>query len=342
VSVPATAAPDVSVVIVHLGRSTLLRDCLRTLQDSLGRLATETIVVDNLSGAADVEEIAATHPGTRVLRLSERVGYGAATNRGIAESRGRFVLWCNNDLLFRARAVDRLVEFLDAHPEYGAACPRLLNPDGTFQPCFSLLHMTPLPLAVERLMLSRVLPRWDLGRHLIGHELAERDVAVAGGACSLLRRSALDAIGGVDERFFLYSEEYDLSRRLWDAGWRVRYLPSAEVVHLGSQTTVKAPGPGTYRFMVQAWRSHFAYLRKHHGAVAEWAYGVLFAATAVPRWAAARAVAAVAGVRGDARRAAAWDARARLHAYSARMALSAERREAASLASYPPTRGASR
>jgi GT2 family glycosyltransferase len=337
---PTPQGPDVSVVIVHVGPSALLRGCLRTLYDTVNQVSFETVVVDNLSGDGEIDAVVGSYPLARLVRLRERVGYGAATNRGIVASHGRYVLWCNNDLLFRTGALDRLVQFLDAHPDYGAVTPRLLNADGSFQPCFSLLHLTPLPLVVERLGLSRVLPQWDLGRHLTGREGQARDIAVAGGACSLIRRSALDSIGNtIDERFFLYAEEYDLSRRLSNAGWRRRYLPSAEVVHLRSQTTVRAESTATqsFVFVVQSWRSRFAYLRKHYGPAVEWAFGVLFAVTAVPRWAAARAGALVARVYGDRARARSLAERARLHAYSARMALRAERHEATRLPAYPPT-----
>jgi GT2 family glycosyltransferase len=332
------SAPAVSVVIVHLGSTALLRDCLATLHATTRRVAFETIVVDNVSAAADLDDALAPYPGARLVRLAERRGYAGAANAGIAESRGQYVLWCNNDLLFRDGAVETLARFLDAEPSYGVASPRLLNPDGTFQPCFSLLDLAPAPLVLERFGAGRLLPGLDLHRHWRGHECEPRDVAVAAGACCLIRRSALDAIGGLDAEFFLYAEEFDLCRRARDAGWRVRYLPDAVVVHVGSQTTVRAPDAVAYRFVVQAWRSHFAYLRKHHGAGAERTFAAVFAATAIPRWLAARVRGGVATLRGDADAARAARERARLHAYSLRMALGAERHEAARLVTYPPAR----
>jgi len=283
--------------------------------------------------------VVAQYPNARVVRTEERRGYGAATNLGVAESRGRYVLWCNNDLLFQPGAVDHLRSFLDTAPRYAEASPKLLNADGSFQPSFSLLNISLLPLAVQRLGLSRVLTHWDLDRHWQGHENVEQDVAVSCGACVLIRRAAFDAVGGIDERFFLYAEEFDLSHRFWKAGWRVRYLPESRIVHLGSQTTVKAEtDASTHRFMIQAWRSHFAYLRKHYGAAAELAHGGLFAATALPRWAAARVGALAARATGDLRRTAELEDRARLHAYGARMALGAQRHDAARLPVYPSTR----
>ncbi|HZF67863.1 MAG TPA: glycosyltransferase family 2 protein [Gemmatirosa sp.] len=328
--------PAVSVVIVHLGSTALLRDCLATLHATTHGVRFETVVVDNVSGAQDLEAVLAPYPDARLVRLAERRGYAGAANAGIAESRGRYVLWCNNDLLFQEGAVETLAHFLDVEPTYGVASPRLLNPDGTFQPCFSLLDLAPTPLVLERMGAGRLLPGLDLHRHWRGHERAPRDVAVAAGACCLIRRSALDAIGGLDAAFFLYAEEFDLCRRVRDAGWRVRYLPDAVVVHVGSQTTVRAPDAVTYRFVVQAWRSHFAYLRKHHGAAAEGTFAAVFAATAVPRWLAARVRGGVAALRGDADGARLARERARLHAYSLRMALGAERHEAARLVTYPP------
>ena len=332
----------VSVLIIHVGRTALLEGCLASLNATTGRLDVELVVVDNRSAAPDeVAAVVAGQPRAHLVRLTERVGYGAATNAGLRQCSGRYVLWCNNDLVFRDGAVARLAAFLDGAPAYAVASPKLLNPDGTVQYCFALRHISVAPLVVERLGLSAILPSLDMDRHWRGYEHEARDVAVGAGACCLIRRSALDAIGGtIDAGFYMYAEEYDLCHRFWKAGWRVRYLPEATVEHLGSQSSHAAPGASKFPFAVQGWRSKFRYLRKHYGAGAELAYAAAFAAGGAGRTAITSVMAAACRLAGRQAQADELWARVRLHAYLTGMALRRERRAAERLPSWPPPAGA--
>lgn len=338
---PWTGVVDVSAVIIHVRGFAQLANCLSTLYESLRGVSVEALVVDNVSDTAGLEELVAGYPNAKLVRLKQRLGYAASTNCGIAASTGRHILWCNDDLLFHPGAVDRMASFLDLNPDYGAAGPKLLNPDGTFQPSFSLVHISLPSLIAERLNLQGVLPsKWSPWRSALGRGDADRDIAVGGGACMLIRRTALDAIGGgVDERFFMYAEEFDLSYRLQKAGWKIRYLSSAMVVHLGNQTAGASPAGGQtahHRWIIQSWRSRFAYLRKHSGPAAEAAYAAVFAATALLRAAILRARALVALGRRDDEATIALRGRARLHAYAARMAMTARRADADQPPDYPP------
>lgn len=274
--------PLVSVVVVHLGGLNLLGNFLASLYRSQSIEQVETIVVDNASETPGVEKLVERYSGIRLVRLCDRKGYSAATNAGIGASSGKYILWCNNDLVFAKDAVQMLTGFLESHPDYGVAGPRLLNPDGSYQPSFSMIHIDPLSLILERLCLSALFPSRVIERNSYGHETVEQDVAVVTGACMLIRKEALREIGDeLDERFYLYSEEFDLCHSLSKAGWKARYLPSSRVTHFGGQTTTKT---GRWRlFMVQRWRSNYAYIRKHYG---EWNENVLAGfviVTAVPR-----------------------------------------------------------
>ena len=273
----------ISAVIVQVGDAELLRACLATLGDAVDSGRLEIVVVDNASGASNLEEVVAPYPKTRIVLLERRCGYSAATNAGIRASRGEYLLWCNNDLLFRPGSVDLLAGFLHGHPEYGAVGPKLLNSDGSYQPSFSLLDIGLWTLLPAVLGIERMLPRWDIATHTVGRSGSPRDVAVVPGACALIRRAALDGVGGIlDERFFLYTEEYDLSRSLRRAGWHLRYLPDSEVVHLGGQTTVATDR--RWVMEAQAWRSRLAYVRKHQGPFAESALAGCLLAGFGARW----------------------------------------------------------
>ena len=274
--------PLVSAVIIHSGKPQFLKGCLDSLLSAKGSENIEAIVVDNCSQTPDLEELIALYRNVRLVHLAKRSGYPTSTNAGIRVSTGKYLLWCNDDLVFDASAVQLLADFLESHPDYGAAAPRLLNPDGSYQPSFSLIHISLVPLILERLYLSRLFPSQVIALNSNGREMIEQDVAVGTGACLLIRREALKQIGdGIDERFFIYSEEFDLCHCLFKAGWKVRYLPSACVTHFGGQTTTKTERSRI--FMVQSWRSNYAYIRKHYGDLAETVLAFFVVVTAVPR-----------------------------------------------------------
>ena len=273
--------PLVSVVVVHLGARDLLENLLARLFRSNSIEQVETIVVDNASETPGLEKLVDSYSGIRLVRLSHRKGYSAATNAGIAASVGKYILWCNNDLVFEPDMVERLVGFMEAHPNYAVAGPQLINLDGSYQPSFSLLDINLRLLIMERIGLAALKPNWDIKGHQKGHEVTPQDVAVAAGACCLLRRAALEQVGGLDERFFLYAEEFDVCYRLRRAGWRIRYLPQARAMHLGGQTTTKTVRH--FIFMVQSWRSNFAYIRKHYGSGSECILSIAVAGGALAR-----------------------------------------------------------
>lgn len=279
---PQLQNPLVSAVVIHVGNPQFLKGCLESLSCAESFEHIEVIVVDNYSQTPDLEELTAGFRNVRLVRLSKRSGYPASTNAGIRASVGKYVLWCNDDLVFEKTAVHNLTGFLESHPDYGIAAPRLLNPDGSYQPSFSLIHIDPLSLILERLYLSALFPSRVIARNSYGRENVEQDVAAGTGACLLIRREALKQIGDcIDERFFLYSEEFDLCHSLSKAGWKARYLPYARVTHFGGQTTTKTD---RWRiFMIQHWRSNYAYIRKHYGDWAEKALAFFVVVTAVPR-----------------------------------------------------------
>ena len=335
-TLPPKPVVEVSAVIIHTSGFQHLQDCLATFFASLQGVAAEAVVVDNRSDTPGLAELVARYPGARLVPLPERVGYPAASNAGVRQCKGRYVLWCNDDLLFDPGAVDLLAKYLDHHSDYAVAQAKLLNPDRTFQPCFTLTHISLATLLIERLNLTNIVPSgWSVVRSWEGFQDQERDIAVGGGACMMIRRDALDSVGGFDERFFLYTEEFDVCYRLEQAGWRLRYLPQATIVHLGSQSTKSETltRPTHLRWVLQGWRSRFAYLRKNSGVAAEAIYAAVFVATALPRVVITRAAEFLARARGQQERAEAKRAYAHLHGFAAREALTRRRYDSARLPS---------
>src|SRR5262249_4968822 len=238
----------------------LLGDCLRSTAETAGDLACETIVVDNASTDGSAPMVRRYFPGVRLIRSSENRGFAGANNLGIAASRGRHVLLLNSDAVLLPGTARAMVDFLDAHPGAGMVGARLLNPDGSFQYSYADFPS----LRSELLLLTRLAsmvhtptyPSYPLER-----SAQERSVDWVSGACLMARRATIDAIGPLDESYFMYTEETDWCYRARRGGWSVHYLPQASVVHWVGQSSAAAPA----RRRRQVYRSKRLFLRKHVG-----------------------------------------------------------------------------
>jgi GT2 family glycosyltransferase len=257
--------PDVSVVTVSHNVRDLVAACLRSLADEQARggLAVEVLLCDSASDDGTVEHVAAGFPWARVLPSRRNLGFTGGNNRGLRLVRGRNVLLLNPDTELRPGALTALASYLDAHPDVAAVGPRLLWGDGSTQP-----SRRRFPGRLTGFVESTVLQRWlggaaPLRRYYMADvpDDREHDVDWLVGACLMLRARALREVGLFDERFFMYSEEVDLCRRLKAAGWRVVYLPSATVVHHEGKSSEQNLTARDLRFH----ESRFLYYAKHHG-----------------------------------------------------------------------------
>lgn len=224
---------DVSVVVVSYNVRELVCRCLDSIDAATYGLTVEQVVVDNASTDGSVELIETRHPDVRLIASDRNLGFGAANNLGFRQVRGRFVLLLNPDAELRPGALETLVAFLDRHPDVGVVGPRLRFPDGSVQPSRRRFP-TLATLLIESAAPSRWWDGWPALRRFYVADRPDdqtQDVDWLVGAALLIRREALEGIGGFDERFFMYSEELDLARRIRERGWRLVYHPAAEVVH---------------------------------------------------------------------------------------------------------------
>lgn len=258
--------PDVSIIVVSHNSHVDLLANLPAVAD----LPDELIIVDNASSdgsAALVRELA---PRARVLELDRNVGFGAANNEGMTIGSGRYFLLLNPDARPLGDAIERLVAFADAHPEVGVAGPKLVNPDGSLQRSIlgyptALWRGTPPRRRAPRLSLFFFARRWfprRAGRlteeqHKTRRPLRDEWLK---GAVLLLRREAVDDVGGFDPAFFLYNEEIDLCYRMREAGWSIELVPEATFVHAGGAAARSSQY--AYRDLL---RGHLRLLAKHRG-----------------------------------------------------------------------------
>lgn len=254
-----------SIIIVNYKTKGLLKQCLRGGLDAGLPFATEFIVVDNASHDGSVEMLRSEFPNVTCVASEVNTGFGAGANLGFKVSKGEYVMVLNPDIAIFRGAIERMVQWLDQHPAVGLVGPRLINPDGTVQqscyrfPSFwiPVLRRTPLgrfPNGRE-LLRAYLMSDWDHNNN--------REVGWILGACLLLRRSLAEKIGLFDERFFLYFEDVDFCRRVWQSGLSVYYLAEAELVHYHQRLSAENPGiAGLFsyptRVHISSWMKYMA------------------------------------------------------------------------------------
>lgn len=230
---PWSATPVVSVIVVTHNHAAPLGDCLASVVRAATELPTELIVVDNRSDDASAR-LAAACPGVRLHVNTARRGYAANNNVGMALARGRYLLVLNPDTIVQPGALPALVAFMDAHPRVGLCGPLLTYPDGRPQPS-ARRFPTPAVALARRSPWRRFLRDTRANRRhlMLDDDLgAPRAVDWLLGACLMLRRETVEAIGPFDEGYRLYVEDIDFGRRLQRAGWGVSLVPAACVVHV--------------------------------------------------------------------------------------------------------------
>ncbi|MFO7741697.1 MAG: glycosyltransferase family 2 protein [Anaerolineae bacterium] len=271
---------DLSVVIVSWNVRPLLRRCIQSIRSPEARPANERpaapnvgrpkpdveieiIVVDNGSSDDSVEMVREAFPDVRLVANEDNRGFPAANNQGIAIAEGRYILLLNPDTEVVGDALTTLVAFADAHPDVAIVGPQLMNPDGTVQSSRRRFP-TLLTALFESTWLEPCAPRQLLEQYYVFDRPDDvtQDVDWVTGAAMLARRQAAEAVGPMDEGFFMYSEELDWCRRFGEAGWRVVYLPTAQIIHHVGKSSEQVVAARHIHFQT----SKVRYFRKYHGA----------------------------------------------------------------------------
>lgn len=253
---------DVSIVIVGWNVRDLLRNCLDSVYKQTNGITFEVIYVDNASQDGSIEMVKEHFPETIIISNTTNKGFVKANNQGFEIAKGRYVLLLNSDTVILDNAIARTVAFADAHPEAAAAGCRILNPDRTLQPVTCFMFPSILNMILSSLYLYKIFPKNKFfGRELMTwwdkNEISEVDVVT--GCYMLVRREAMEQVGVLDERYFIYAEETDWCYRFKESGWKVLFTPEAEIIHYGGQTTKKVAA----KFRLQFSGSILIFMKLH-------------------------------------------------------------------------------
>jgi GT2 family glycosyltransferase len=242
---------DVSVIIVNRNAGEALEACLQsvvlelqTLQtleslpvqkDAQESLSGECLIIDNGSEPGGIARLRDMFPQVSIFVNADNLGFGCAANQGFARSQGRYVLLLNPDAELTPGSLRHLIDRLDAHPEAAILGPRVTNTDGTNQGSARTFPS----LLTAFFGRNTFLTNYFSGNRVSRRQTPGFDPCLTqpqsadwvSGACMLIRRQAVEAVGGFDEQFFLYWEDADLCWRLHDHGWQIVYDPQVRVMH---------------------------------------------------------------------------------------------------------------
>jgi GT2 family glycosyltransferase len=243
-----------SVIIVSYNVRDYLDQCLQTVQEAIENIdGTEVFVVDNASADDTMTVLPPRYPQVKFIASNENLGFARANNLAIRQSTGEYVLLLNPDTTVAVNTLRNAVDFMDAHPQAGGAGVRMHNEDGTLAPESRRAIPTPWVSALKMLGFTK---RYYMS-HLPWDEPCR--IEVISGAFCMLRRKALDQVGLLDEDFFMYGEDIDLSYRLLKGGYENWYLP-LDITHFKGKSTRKTD----YRYVHIFYQAMLIFFRKHY------------------------------------------------------------------------------
>lgn len=278
-----------TIIIVSYNVRDYLGQCLRSIDRAMSGLDVEVIVVDNCSKDGTVDGLSKEFPWVRLIKSNRNLGFAKANNQAIRTSKSEYVLLLNPDTIIGEDVLRYALQFMDTNPKAGGAGVRMLRRDG--YDALESRRGVPTPMTAfykmvglcARFPYSRRFGRYYMG-YLSWNEPSK--IEVISGAFCLLRREALEKVGLLDEDFFMYGEDIDLSYRLLKGGWDNWYLP-LRILHYKGESTQKT----SFRYVHVFYEAMFIFLRKHYGHLSVFLgipirFGILFKAigTLITTW----------------------------------------------------------
>ncbi|MCK9202812.1 MAG: glycosyltransferase family 2 protein [Bacteroidales bacterium] len=232
-----------SIVIVNYNVKYFLEQCLHSVQNACHNLETEIFIVDNNSVDGSIKMVKEKFPDVHLIQNKDNKGFSAANNQAIRLSKGEYILLLNPDTIVEDDTLAKVVEFMDLHPDAGGLGVKMIDGKGKFLPESKRGLPTPLVSFFKVFGFSSLFPKSHLfGKYHLGY--LDKDsihkVDVLAGAFMVVRKKVLDEIGLLDESFFMYGEDIDLSYRITQAGYKNYYFPGTRIIHYKGESTKKS------------------------------------------------------------------------------------------------------
>ena len=258
------SAPKIAVIIVNYNVVFFLEQCLNSVSEAMKQEPAEVWVVDNNSVDGSVEMVREKFPWVKVIANKDNKGFSKANNQAMELSQCKYQLLLNPDTVIEEDTLFKVVKYMDEHPEVGGLGVRMVDGKGIFLPESKRGLPTPAVAFYKIFGISRILPKSRIfGKYHLGYlsEFETNEIEILSGAFMLMRKEALDKVGLLDEAFFMYGEDIDLSYRIIKGGYKNVYFPETRIIHYKGESTKKSSVNYVfvfYRAMVIFARKHFS------------------------------------------------------------------------------------
>lgn len=251
-----------SIIIVNYNVQFFLENCLNSVEKAIVNMDAEIIVVDNNSVDGSLEMLANKFPAVKVIANTDNKGFSKANNQAIKKSKGEYILLLNPDTVVKEDTFQRCIDFFEKHYEAGGIGVKMLDGKGNFLPESKRGLPTPKIAFYKIFGLSQLFPKSKKFSHYhLGHLSKDEnhEVDVLSGAFMMIRKSALDQIGLLDENFFMYGEDIDISYRIKQAGYKNYYLADTSIIHYKGESTKKS----SINYVFVFYRAMAIFAKKH-------------------------------------------------------------------------------
>ena len=253
---------DLSVIIVSYNVRYFLEQCLHSVRKASEKADCEVFVVDNNSTDGSCSMVTGQFPDVKLIRNNYNAGFSVANNQAIKLSGGKFILLLNPDTLVEEDTFIRCISFMNGHPDAGSLGVKMINGNGKLLPESKRALPTPGTAFFKMSGLSVLFPRSQLfNRYYLGHldSSTTSEAEIISGAFMFIRKEALDKTGLLDESFFMYGEDIDLSYRLLKAGYKNYYFPEVKIIHYKGEST-----KGNINSIVHFYNAMIIFVKKHY------------------------------------------------------------------------------
>ncbi len=253
---------QLSIIIVNYNVKHFLEQCLHSVYKAIHSAEAEIFVVDNNSVDGSCAMVREKFPGVHLIENKENTGFSKANNQAIRLASGKYILLLNPDTVVEEHTFDACISFMEAHPEAGAMGVKMIDGKGNFLPESKRALPTPSVAFFKIFGLSALFPHSPIfSRYHLGHLNTEKthEIEILPGAFMFIRKEALEKTGLLDETFFMYGEDIDLSWRIIKAGYRNYYHPGTTIIHYKGESTKK----GSINYVVVFYNAMIIFARKH-------------------------------------------------------------------------------
>jgi len=253
---------DLSVIIVNYNVEYFLEQCLLSVEKAAKNIDAEIFVVDNNSVDGSVNLVKEKFPFVKLIENKKNTGFSFANNQAIKESQGKYVLLLNPDTLVEEDTFEKIITFMNTHQDAGGLGVMMVDGKGIFLPESKRGLPTPMVAFYKIFGLSALFPKSKIfGRYHVGYldKNKTHEIEILSGAFMLLRKKVLNEIGLLDETFFMYGEDIDLSYRITKAGYKNYYYPETKIIHYKGESTKKS----SVNYVFIFYRAMIIFAEKH-------------------------------------------------------------------------------